>query len=131
MVYFLIYYQSNYQQFHMLFELLLWRSFQSICYIFFSMVNRFLAVFTTLFFTHTFTTIFANILSKRQKSILFQKYSISRLNWIKRHFVCVIFYLQQFKILINKAWVNKWKLWIKVFFKYLIMKYLITDQTIY
>ena len=46
----------------------------------FNVIEKFLAVFTASVFTYVFTDIFANILSIRQESTNFYKYSVFRLN---------------------------------------------------
>ena len=59
---------------------------QFVTHLLFSMIKKFLAIFTTQVFAYIFTNIFTHIFSKRQKSIPFYKYSISRFGWIFTHF---------------------------------------------
>ena len=53
----------------------------------FSMIKKFLAIFTTQVFTYIFANNFNHIFSKRQKPIAFYKY------WISHHFLYFTFWL--------------------------------------
>ena len=53
-----------------------WSSFSCFCYRLFSLIKKFLAVFTAHFFTYIFVNIVSHIYGKRQKSIPFYKYSL-------------------------------------------------------
>ena len=64
------------------------KGFKYVCCKLFSVIKGFLDVFTTQVFTYIFSNIFNHIFSKRQKSIAFHKYSISRLNLIAHYFLC-------------------------------------------
>ena len=68
-----------------------WSSFKRICGRLFTMIKKFLAIFTTQVFNYIFTNILTHIFSKRQKPKAFYKYSIFRLNWIADHFCILCF----------------------------------------
>ena len=69
-----------------------WNSFIHICCRLFSMIKKFLVIFTNRVFSYIFTNVFTHIFSKRQKSTVSYKYLISWLNWISSN-VYFIFYL--------------------------------------
>ena len=87
------YCQSNHQFFLLFLKLLFWGSFKCICKRLFSMIKKFLTVFTTYVFTCNFADTFAHIFSqkKEKKSITFYKHLISRLTWIASHFYMLRF----------------------------------------
>ena len=69
------------------FEFFFWTSFKCICYRLFSMIMKFVTIFTAKILLIFLPMLIPIFVAKIQKSIAFYKYLISRLNWISCYFI--------------------------------------------